>query len=160
MNINEIKEIIAIVTSSDITKFNYSQNDMNILIERGTQQSSGETASVIEMAKPSAPVVSTILHPGSDKAAEARTKVEEPNENLIEIKAPLVGVYYEKPSPTSDHFIKAGDIVKAGHTLCIIEAMKVMNEIPAEFDMKIVDILGKDSELVEFDQVIILAEKL
>lgn len=79
---------------------------------------------------------------------------EEPKQDKIQegkiIKSPMVGTFYSKPSPTSEAFVKVGNTVKKGDTLCIIEAMKLMNEIESEYDGEIAEILIKDGEVVEF----------
>jgi acetyl-CoA carboxylase biotin carboxyl carrier protein len=156
MNINEIKEIISIVTSSDITRFSYREHDTDILIERGAGEAAASQPG-LPSSRPSAAVVSA---PVQQAAAAAQQPVEEPAAKGTEIKAPLVGIFYQKPSPTSESFVKPGDEVKKGQTICIIEAMKVMNEIPAEYDMRIIDILVEDSGLVEYNQPIFIVEKI
>ena len=76
------------------------------------------------------------------------------------INAPMVGTFYASPSPEAPAFVKVGDTVKKGQTLCILEAMKIMNEVEAEFDCKIVEILVKDSSPVEYDMPIFVVEKI
>lgn len=75
---------------------------------------------------------------------------EEPKEEYKEIKSPMVGTFYSKPSPDKEEFVKVGDKVKKGQVVCIIEAMKLMNEIECEFDGEIAEILVKDGEMVEY----------
>lgn len=84
---------------------------------------------------------------------------EEPKANQIEIKSPIVGTFYRSPAPDADAFVEVGDSFSTGDTLCIVEAMKVMNEIEAEFSGKIVKILVENSEPVEYDQPLFLVEK-
>lgn len=72
----------------------------------------------------------------------------------------MVGTFYASPSPESPAFVKPGDTVKAGQTLCILEAMKIMNEVEAEFDCKIVEILVQDSNPVEYDMPLFVVEKI
>jgi acetyl-CoA carboxylase biotin carboxyl carrier protein len=76
------------------------------------------------------------------------------------INSPMVGTFYSSPSPESPAFVKVGDVVKKGKTLCILEAMKIMNEVEAEFDCKIVEILVTDGSPVEYDMPIFVVEKL
>lgn len=71
------------------------------------------------------------------------------------VKSPMVGTFYSKPSPKADCFVKVGDKVKKGDILCIVEAMKLMNEIESEFDGEVVEILAKDEDMVEYGQVLI-----
>ena len=76
------------------------------------------------------------------------------------INSPMVGTYYASPSPEAPAFVKIGDTVKKGQTLCILEAMKIMNEVEAEFDCKIIDMLVKDGDPVEYDMPIFTVEKI
>ena len=80
---------------------------------------------------------------------------EEPKEEYKEIKSPMVGTFYSKPSPDKEEFVKVGDKVKKGQVVCIIEAMKLMNEIESEYDGEVVEILAKDDDMVEYGQVLI-----
>ena len=75
---------------------------------------------------------------------------EEPKEEYKEIKSPMVGTFYSKPSPDKDNFVKVGDIIKKGQVICIVEAMKLMNEIESEFDGEIVEICVNDGDVVEY----------
>ncbi len=76
------------------------------------------------------------------------------------INSPMVGTYYASPSPEASVFVKSGDMVKAGQTLCILEAMKIMNEVEAEYDCKIIEVLVKDGNPVEYDMPLFLIEKI
>ena len=80
------------------------------------------------------------------------------NENRKKVKAPMVGTFYLKPSPTSEAYVEIGKTVKKGDTLCIIEAMKLMNEIESEFDGKIIEICVKDGEAVEYGKPLFVIE--
>ena len=80
------------------------------------------------------------------------------NENKKIVKAPMVGTFYLKPSPTSEAYVEIGKTVKKGDTLCIIEAMKLMNEIESEFDGKIIEICVKDGEAVEYGKPLFVIE--
>ncbi len=80
------------------------------------------------------------------------------NENIKIVKAPMVGTFYLKPSPTSEAYVEIGKTVKKGDTLCIIEAMKLMNEIESEFDGKIIEICVKDGETVEYGKPLFVIE--
>ena len=79
---------------------------------------------------------------------------EEPKEEYKEIKSPMVGTFYSKPSPDKEEFVKVGDKVKKGQVVCIIEAMKLMNEIEAEFDGEVVEVCKKDEDMVEYGTVL------
>lgn len=94
------------------------------------------------------PMVQEINTPAVKEAAELTVINKEPEGNIV--KSPMVGTFYSKSSPTAEPFAKIGSKVKKGDTLCIIEAMKLMNEIESEFDGEVVDILVKDDEMVEY----------
>ena len=79
---------------------------------------------------------------------------EEPKEEYKEIKSPMVGTFYSKPSPDKEEFVKVGDKVKKGQVVCIVEAMKLMNEVESEFDGEIVEICKKDEEMVEYGEIL------
>jgi acetyl-CoA carboxylase biotin carboxyl carrier protein len=96
-----------------------------------------------------------------ESAKEVKTEIkenEEVNENLYEVKSPMVGTFYTAPSPDADVYVKVGDSVKAGSVLCIIEAMKLMNEIESEVQGKIVKVMVQNAQPVEFNQTLFLIE--
>lgn len=84
---------------------------------------------------------------------------EEPKEEYKEIKSPMVGTFYSKPSPNKEEFVKVGDKVKKGQVVCIIEAMKLMNEIESEFDGEVVEICAKNEEMVEYGKPLFKIKK-
>ena len=92
---------------------------------------------------------------GSPAEGGRNAGFEATGENLLKVKAPIVGTFYRSPSPTAPPFVNAGDKVKKGDTLCIIEAMKLMNKINSEYDGEIAEILVQNEEAVEYDQTII-----
>ena len=81
-----------------------------------------------------------------------------PSDNYLTVKSPIIGTFYRKPSPDKDVFVNVGDTIKEGDTLCVIEAMKLFNEIESDFSGKIVKILVEDASPVEFDQPLFLIE--
>jgi acetyl-CoA carboxylase biotin carboxyl carrier protein len=104
----------------------------------------------------SAPLVNSTAGTASEAASVKAAVV---NKNLFEVKSPMVGTYYASPSPDSDAFIKVGDRVKKGDTLCIIEAMKLMNELPSEVSGIVKEISVDNSQAISFGEVIIKIEK-
>jgi acetyl-CoA carboxylase biotin carboxyl carrier protein len=109
-------------------------------------------APVVQTTSTSSPVVSS--------PAVSNEVSKESSTNGIAINAPMVGTYYSSPSPDSPSFCGIGDIVRKGQTICILEAMKIMNEVEAEFDCKILDILVQNGEPVEYDMPIFIVEKV
>ena len=90
--------------------------------------------------------------PAAAPVQEAKAPAASPSSKTITIKSPIVGTYYESPAPDQDPYLQIGSTIKKGKTLCIIEAMKIMNEIESEYDGKVVNILVKNAQPVEFDQ--------
>jgi acetyl-CoA carboxylase biotin carboxyl carrier protein len=138
MNQKEIKELIELLVEKDITEFELERGDMKVHVKRGsTAAPVVHVAPAIQPAPapPSIPAVSsppaTLSTSGSTVASSAPA-ADAADADLFIVKSPIVGTYYEAPSPGTPPFVKVGDAVKEGQVLCIIEAMKLMNEIEAE----------------------------
>lgn len=153
MDKNEIRELMRFFDKSEITKLKIKEGDFTIELQKGFE------GGVTYAAAPtvSAPVVvaaQASSAPVAIDVAVSATKAE------LSIKSPMVGTYYKSPSPGSEAFVKIGSVVKKGQTIAIIEAMKIMNEIEAEFDCRIVEILAEDGQPVEYDMPIYAVEKV
>lgn len=142
MDIRKIKKLIEMLQESDLTEIEVGQGDESVRITRGVSQNIiSNTPSVQQVAVPQ-PII------------ESTEKVDDAvSGNLV--RSPIVGTFYRKPGPDKDPFIRVGDTVEVGDVLCIIEAMKMMNEIKSEFSGKITSINVEDGQPVEFDQHII-----
>ena len=142
MNIKDIKALAAVLRQADLTKLDYCEGDVRITLER--------TAPSIVAAAPQ-PVAFAM-----PEAAPAAMTAEEKNDfnNLSEVKAPMVGVYYAAPAPDAKPFVRVGDTVEKGQVICIIEAMKLMNDITAPVAGRIVDICAQDGAVLEYGQTI------
>jgi acetyl-CoA carboxylase biotin carboxyl carrier protein len=152
MKFEEIKELIRVFEKSKVDKIQVKQKDFEIEMEKNTKNI------VVEAAPQPATAVSAPLAP----AAVAAVAAQETKTNQISgetITSPMVGTYYASPSPDSPVFVKVGDKVSKGDVLCILEAMKIMNELEAEYDCKILDILVKDGDVVEYDMPLFVVEK-
>ena len=152
MNLKEIKELIKVFNSSDLSKLKVEDGDFGLTLEKG-----GVAVTTAPMQ--TAPAVQQVQAPASVEApaVEAEKIVAD---NADKITSPMVGTFYRAPSPDSPPFVNVGDSVKKGQTLCILEAMKIMNELEAEFDCKILDILVEDGQPVEYDMPLFLVEKV
>ncbi|HEY8444463.1 MAG TPA: acetyl-CoA carboxylase biotin carboxyl carrier protein [Clostridia bacterium] len=137
MEVKKIKELAKILNEFDLSVIDISEGDSKIRLEKTHSSPEKPQAAVI-----TPPVV-----------AQETDKEVDFNE-IKEIKSPMVGVFYQAPSPDSPPYVKIGDKIKKGDVLCIIEAMKIMNEITAEFDGEIVDICAKNGEIVEYGQTL------
>jgi len=155
MDIKEIQNLIKFVAKSGATEVKLEMEDIKITIKTGSedrletttieQQHSGivQSAAVVQ-----APIVE------STEAAPAATE----NDNFITVKSPIIGTFYRKASPDKPVFVEIGQEIKEGDVLCVIEAMKLFNEIESEVQGKIVKILVDDSTPVEFDQPLFLVD--
>jgi acetyl-CoA carboxylase biotin carboxyl carrier protein len=141
MTFNEIKELIEVFDESKLSKLSIKEGDFKIELDKNVTTSQ----QVVDLAPVEvAPVVATPTTP----AVATTTQTDE---NVDYITSPMVGTFYKAPSPTSEPYVKVGDKVKAGQVVCIVEAMKIMNEIQAEFDCEILEVLVEDGQAVEFD---------
>ena len=146
MDIDFIKKIADVMDEKSIVELEMEENGQKLAIKKGTLNSTittvpvnvaTEIASVQEVVTPSAPV--------SDK-------------KLTPITSPMVGTFYSAPSPDSDPFVTVGDVIKPGQVVCIIEAMKLMNEIEADVCGRVVEICVENGQTIEFGQVLMYVE--
>jgi len=147
MNQKELKELIDYLIEKDIAEFELERGDVKVRIKRGTPVAIAPAA--LPISAPSVPTAAT-APPVPPSAAPAPSK--SPDEGLHQVKSPIVGTFYESPSPGSPPFVKAGDTVEAGQVLCIIEAMKLMNEIEADVSGEVVKRLVNNGQPVEYGQ--------
>jgi acetyl-CoA carboxylase biotin carboxyl carrier protein len=155
MDFNGIGELIEKVNSTDIAYFEYKTNDGHIKMDKSLMRniSSGATKTEESNIEVKKEVVSNNTQ--ADVVAsmsEVKTSTTLDTEDLKVITSPMVGTFYSTPSPDSPAFVKAGDSVNTGDVLCIIEAMKLMNEIECETNGVIKQILVKDGDMVEYGQ--------
>jgi acetyl-CoA carboxylase biotin carboxyl carrier protein len=160
MDIKDIKALIKLVTDTDITEFEMENAEEKILIKRGTSQEIVHVSAPQMMA---APAAMTMAAPAPAAAAAPATAVAAAapvNDKLKTITSPIVGTFYRKPSPESSNYVEVGSVVEAGATVCLVEAMKLFNEIESEYKCKIVEILKDDASPVEFGEPLFLVEPL
>lgn len=155
MNLKEIKELVQFLKEEDITEFELERGDVKVRIKRGAVDAAQSPADRIITVHP-APLqaVHTPGAPVPPPSAPPAVPVEppKPEEGLHMVRSPIVGTYYESPSPGSPPFVKPGDSVEAGQVLCIVEAMKLMNEIEADVGGEIVKCLVKNGQPIEYGQ--------
>jgi acetyl-CoA carboxylase biotin carboxyl carrier protein len=152
MNQKELRELIEFLIEKDITEFELERGDVKVRIKRGTPEAASTPADRIITVHP-APVMQPPIPAGTAPAAPAAAPPpEKPEEGLHMVHSPIVGTYYESPSPGSPPFVKPGDIVEAGQILCIVEAMKLMNEIEADVGGEVVKMLVKNGQPIEYGQ--------
>ena len=147
MNQKELKELIEFLKEQDIAEFELERGDVKVRIKRGTPIAMAPVQLPI-----SAPTVSTAAAAPPAAAPPAPPTSKSADEGLHQVKSPIVGTFYESPSPGSPPFVKPGDTVEAGQVLCIIEAMKLMNEIEADASGEVVKRLVNNGQPVEYGQ--------
>lgn len=134
MDLQQIEKLVQIIENSSMLEFSIQEGDTKIkMSRRGTMGVPGEAAVTVAQTAPAAPI-------------------EEEAEDETYITSPIVGTFYSAPSPEAKAFVKVGDRVKAGQTVCILEAMKLMNEIESDFDGKVAEIYVENGQAVEYGQ--------
>lgn len=145
MDIKLVKELINEFKDSDLTKVKLKNDEFEIEIER-----------MVQVMPQAMPQTVPSLGPTTQQVATTQINIETPaevkSEGGYEIKAPMVGTFYASSAPDKPAFVSVGSKVKKGDTICIIEAMKLMNEVEADRDGEVVEILVENEEMVEFDQ--------
>lgn len=154
MNIKDIQQLIKFVAKSGVSEVKIESKDLKIAIKTG----SGDKP--IVYSHPQAIIPQTNPPINQEINTESATEMENDSEesSLISIKSPIIGTFYRKPSPDKANFIEIGDSITEGDVLCVIEAMKLFNEIESEYSGKIVKILVDDASPVEFDQPLFLVD--
>jgi acetyl-CoA carboxylase biotin carboxyl carrier protein len=156
MDIKDIKTLIKMVTETDITEFEMESAEEKILIKRGKGQEIVHMTAPVTYA-PAAPVAATVATAAAPVAAAPAAPAVSKYEAIT---SPIVGTFYQAPSPESEPYVKVGSIVEKGQTFCIVEAMKLMNEIEAEFKCKVIEIVKENAKPVEFGEPLFLVERL
>ena len=154
MNLKEIRELIEFLKEQDIAEFELERGDVKVRIKRGAEAASTHETRYLTM-----PAVVAPVHPGVPAVAPAEhakpaEKAPEaaPEENLHVVKSPIVGTFYESPSPGAPPFVKPGDKVALGQVICIVEAMKLMNEIESDVAGEVVKMLVANNQPIEYGQ--------
>lgn len=164
MNLNEIKKLIKIFERSKIGELEIVEENHKIKMTKTNQTvhnspnvNGGSTTYILPPSQVQDENI--IEHPPGQKGTDsAESSVAESSNNFYEVRAPMVGTFYRAPSPDAEPFANVGDSISKGQTLCIIEAMKLMNEIQSDFDGKIVKILVENAQPVEYNQILFLLD--
>ena len=151
MQFEEIKELIKLFDESSITSLTIKEQEFAINLAKE------QIIATTQLTQPQHVVI---------QQPQIQTTQEQPKEQKTvkksgeDIKSPMVGTFYRCPSPDKPAFVNVGDVIKKGQTLCILEAMKIMNDVEAEFDCKIIDILVQNGSPVEYNMPIFIVEKV
>lgn len=160
MDLKDIQNLIKFVAKSGASEVKLETEDIKITIKTGSENERGETTYIQQIPTMSQPQMQMQPQtsgnqqqtaPSTDAPAEADSK-------FITIKSPIIGTFYRKPSPDKPVFVEVGSNISTGDVLCVIEAMKLFNEIESEISGKIVKVLVDDSSPVEFDQPLFLVD--
>jgi len=156
MDLKEIQNLIKFVAKSGASEVKLEMDDIKITIKTGSDSETTIVQQVpVQTQMPQAAAPAATPAPAQDAVPAAAT---EDNSKYITIKSPIIGTFYRKPSPDKPLFVEVGQTIAEGDVLCIIEAMKLFNEIESEVSGKIVKILVDDSSPVEFDQPLFLVD--
>lgn len=171
MNFKEIQELIRLIQKSNLTEFKLKEGEFELSI-RTEKYQSGKAPQYLAppspalqapVAAPPAPVSQAPAAPAPEsRAADQEGDGEKPasgdTSNYLAIKSPMVGTFYRSPSPDKPAYVKVGDVVGKGDVVCIVEAMKLFNEIESELSGRIVKVLVEDAQPVEYDQALYLID--
>lgn len=173
MDFKQIQELIKLVNKTNLTEFKLEDKDFKLLIrtdkgidaKKGAQQvmpiqhvtAAPYVAPVAQTAAPMQQQAPATASPQPDLKPSEKAESDE-EKNYVYIKSPIVGTFYRSPTPEKPAFLKVGDSVKAGEVVCIVEAMKLFNEIESEVSGKVVKVLVEDASPVEYDQALFLID--
>jgi len=158
MNQKELKELIEFLIEKDIAEFELERGDVKVKIRRAGEAPVShvvpDSRYFVQAAAPVAPTDVVVSQSPAPAKPAAAPKEDAPEEGLHMVKSPIVGTFYESPSPGSPPFVKVGDTVEAGQILCIVEAMKLMNEIEADASGEVVKMLANNGQPIEYGQAL------
>jgi len=154
MDLDLIKKLVKIVDTSGVTDLEIQEGELKIKIAKKIRSAQVVTQMPLTAAQPLAqPAVRT-----EEETAKQKTESEPAAANLHEIRSPIVGTFYRSPAPDADSYVQVGSNVSPGGVLCIVEAMKLMNEIESDISGKVVKILVENGKPVEYNQPLFLIE--
>jgi acetyl-CoA carboxylase biotin carboxyl carrier protein len=167
IDLKQISDLLAVVSGTDITELTIESGDQKITVKKGTAGYAGQP--VIFAEAPAAAGVGVVpknntmsFEPKAEQVAETKPEEKTPastsNENFVSVTSPMVGTFYRATSPTAKPFVDIGDRIAVGQTVCIIEAMKLMNDMPSEVSGKIVKICADNGSTVEYGQQLFLVD--
>ena len=163
MELKEIRQLVKLVESSDITEIEIEEEGKKLRITKTVPSKNGEIQYITAPQPAAAPVMAQAPQqahvPVHETAAPAPAAEPIQAENIIEVRSPMVGTFYAAPSPDADQYVNIGNHITVGQTMCIIEAMKLMNEIESEISGTVKEILVENAQPVEYNQVLFLIEK-
>ncbi|PHN05078.1 acetyl-CoA carboxylase biotin carboxyl carrier protein [Flavilitoribacter nigricans] len=173
MTFKEIQDLLKLISKLELAEFKLKEDEFELVVRTKEYYKGRGKGNIVSTAAPLLPV-STVPPsfaqpqaapapapaPKAESAAPAKSESEESDEsaNYLPIKSPMVGTFYRSSSPDKAAYVKVGDVVEAGSVVCIIEAMKLFNEIESEISGRIVKVMVEDAQPVEYDQVLFLVD--
>ncbi len=152
MDIKQIQDLIKFVHKSGVNEVSIEENDFKITIK------TNQAPTLVTASIPAAAPVAAAPAPVATSPAAAAAPVVSESDNYLTIKSPMIGTFYRSASPDKPSFVNVGDDIKAGQVLCVVEAMKLFNEIEAEISGRIVKVLVDNASPIEYDQPLFLVE--
>ena len=165
MEFKDIQTLIKLIQKSNLTEFKMKDGDFELSI-RTKKYGKNKVERIVHSSQPmmhmqapaSLPIQESVAPVAPASPTTPAVTEPEVNSNLIEIKSPIVGTFYRSSAPDKPPYVKVGDVISEGDTVCIVEAMKLFNEIESEVSGKIVKVLIEDAQPVEYDQVLFLVD--
>ena len=157
MTLDEIKRLIEFIRAQELSEFELEQDGVKLRIKSGGAHAPVHVMSAVPVVAaplaPSAPFVpAPSSAPATPNASAAPSAADEEGTELAIVKSPIVGTFYRSPEPGAKSFVEVGDMVKKGQVLCIIEAMKLMNEIDSEYDGEVVNVYVENGQAVQYGE--------
>lgn len=152
MNQKELKELIEFLIEKDIAEFELERGDVKVRVRRAGESGHHAGPQYLVHAAPPGVVTAAPVVPGTAPESAKAEPAPAAEEKLHTVRSPIVGTFYESPSPGSPPFVKVGDMVEAGQLLCIVEAMKLMNEIESDIAGEVVKKLASNGQPIEYGQ--------
>jgi acetyl-CoA carboxylase biotin carboxyl carrier protein len=157
MNLNEIQDLIKLVSKSGLTEVEIEKKDFKLTIKAEKVRVADQPI-IVQSAPAAAPVVSSPVAAAPQVIEASAPAIAQDDSKLITVKSPMIGTFYRSSGPDKDPFVSVGSTIQKGDKVCIIEAMKLFNEIESEISGKIVKVLVDDASPVEYDQPLFLVE--
>jgi acetyl-CoA carboxylase biotin carboxyl carrier protein len=154
MDLDTIKQLLELMAENDLVELELEQDGKKVRLRKGGDHAPVAPHVVVSSGNGAMPVAPVPVASGVEAPAAAKRPA-----NIVEIRSPLVGTFYVAPKPGADPFANVGDVIGPEKVVCIVEAMKVMNEIKAEVTGKVVEVLAKNGQPVEFNEPLFLVEK-
>jgi acetyl-CoA carboxylase biotin carboxyl carrier protein len=157
MNLNEIQDLIKLVSKSGLTEVEIEKKDFKLTIKAEKVRVADQPI-IVQSAPAAAPVISSPVAAAPQVIEVSAPAIAQDDSKLITVKSPMIGTFYRSSGPDKDPFVSVGSTIQKGDKVCIIEAMKLFNEIESEISGKIVKVLVDDASPVEYDQPLFLVE--